>query len=91
MKTASFPSLRVDPQLRQETESVLLEGETLSQFMENAVRSQVALRKANIEFLARGLASRDNARQAGRYVDADTVLGKLQARLQSAKDQHGGK
>ncbi|MDR5170616.1 hypothetical protein IHQ56_02185 [Methylobacillus flagellatus] len=86
MKTASFPSLRVDPQLRQETESVLLEGETLSQFMENAVRSQVALRKANAEFLARGLAARDNARQTGRYVDADTVLGKLQARLQSAKD-----
>lgn len=85
MKTASFPSLRVDPQLREDTENVLLEGESLSQFIESAVRDQVTLRKANAEFLARGLASRDKARQTGRYVDADNVLGKLQKTLQSSK------
>ena len=85
MKTATFPSLRVDPQLRQDTESVLHEGESLSQFIEQAVRSQVELRKANEAFLARGLASRDHARQTGRYVDADVVLGKLQAQLETAK------
>ena len=43
MKTATFPPLRVDPQFRQDTESVLREGESLSQFIEQAVRSQVAL------------------------------------------------
>lgn len=89
MKTASFPSLRVDPQLRQDTESVLRDGESLSQFIEDAVRSQVALRKAQAEFLARGLASRDKARQSGRYVDADDVLGKLQQTLQAARAKHG--
>ncbi|MBW7903833.1 MAG: prevent-host-death protein [Rhodocyclaceae bacterium] len=85
MKTASFPSLRVDPQLRQDTESVLNDGESLSQFIENAVRDQVALRKANAEFLARALASRDKARQSGRYIDAGEVLDKLRNHRQAAK------
>lgn len=85
MKTATFPPLRVDPQLRQDTESVLREGESLSQFIEQAVRSQVELRKANEAFLTRGLASRDRARQTGNYVDADVVLGKLHAKLDAAK------
>lgn len=85
MKTATFPPLRVDPQLRQDTESVLREGESLSQFIEQAVRSQVELRKANEAFLARGLASRDHARQTGRYVEADAVLDKLHAKLEAAK------
>ncbi|HWK61970.1 MAG TPA: YlcI/YnfO family protein [Eoetvoesiella sp.] len=85
MKTATFPPLRVDPLLRQDTESVLREGESLSQFIEQAVRSQVELRKANDAFLARGLASRDHARQTGHYVDAETVLNKLQTKLDAAK------
>lgn len=85
MKTASFPSLRVDPQLRQDTESVLHDGESLSQFIEDAVRGQVALRKAQAEFLARGLASRDKARRSGRYIAADEVLDKLKASLHAAQ------
>ncbi|NYT82596.1 prevent-host-death protein [Alcaligenaceae bacterium] len=85
MKTATFPPLRVDPQLRQDTESVLREGESLSQFIEQAVRSQVELRKANEAFLAHGLASRDRARQTGHYVEADVVLGKLHVKLDAAK------
>lgn len=89
MKTATFPPLRVDPQLRQDTESVLREGESLSQFIELAVRSQVELRKANEAFLARGLAARDRARQTGRYVDADAVLTKLNARLEATKARSG--
>lgn len=89
MKTASFPSLRVDPQLRQDTESVLNEGESLSQFIEDAVRGQVALRKAQAEFLARGLASRDKARRSGRYIDADDVLGTLRQTLQTTQARRG--
>ncbi|THU01444.1 prevent-host-death protein [Lampropedia puyangensis] len=85
MKTASFPSLRVDPQLRQDTESVLQNGESLSQFIEKAVRSQVEVRKANAEFLARGLASRDKARISGQYVSADAVLEKLKTKLATVK------
>ena len=88
MKTATFPSLRVDPQLRQDTEHVLRKGESLSQFIEQAVRTQVELRKANEAFLARGLASRDLARKTGRYIDADVVLGKLQAKLEAVAERN---
>ncbi len=34
MKSASLPSLRVDPELRQAAERVLREGESLSNFMD---------------------------------------------------------
>jgi hypothetical protein len=34
MKTATIPSVRVEPELRAEVESLLSEGETLSQFVE---------------------------------------------------------
>jgi len=89
MKTATFPPLRVDPQLRQDTESVLQEGESLSKFIERVVRSEVELRKANAEFLARGLASRDQARQTGRYVNADAVLANLHGKLRAARQKRG--
>ena len=36
MKTAQLPPVRVEPSVREEIESVLREGETLSQFVESA-------------------------------------------------------
>jgi len=42
MKTASLPSLRVDPELRQAAESVLLDGESLSSLMESSLRASVS-------------------------------------------------
>jgi hypothetical protein len=61
MKTASLPSLRFDPELRAAGESMLEEGEPLSAFLERAVRRQIDFRKTKMEFIARGLASRDEA------------------------------
>ena len=57
MKTARFPSVRVDPALRSEIESLLKEGETLSAFVATAVREQVRKRQLQDEFIKRGLAS----------------------------------
>lgn len=85
MKTATFPSLRVDPELRRSAESVLNEGESLSGFVEQAIRQSVAHRLAEQEFVARGLKSRDHAKQAGAYVEGDAVLNRLQAMLDKAK------
>lgn len=85
MKTATIPSLRVDPKLRQSAESVLLEGETLSSFVEQAIRATIEHRQAQHEFIARGLESRDNARRTGVYVDADTVVNRLQTMLDQTK------
>lgn len=85
MKTATFPPLRVEPALRQAAEEVLHEGETLSGFVEASVRAQIEQRRTQAEFLARGLASRDRARQGARYVPADEVVERLQAKLALAK------
>lgn len=55
MKTATLPSLRVDPQLREAAESVLQEGEMLSGFIEASVRETLERRRTRAEFIARGL------------------------------------
>lgn len=89
MKTATIPSLRVQPELRQSAEALLQEGETLSNFVEEAVRRNVAYRRAQQDFIARGLAARDAARASGEYVDAAEVLDKLGKRL--AQVQAGSK
>lgn len=85
MKSATFPSLRVDPALRRAAEDVLEDGETLSAFVEQAVRAQIALRQSNEAFIARGLAARDRAKASGRYVTAAAVLKKLEGKLAGAK------
>ena len=41
MKTATLPSLRVEPELREAAESVLEQGETLSGFIEASVRETI--------------------------------------------------
>jgi hypothetical protein len=38
-----------------------------------------------VEFVARGLRSRDDARRTGDYVDADLVLDRLQRKLDAAR------
>ena len=85
MKSATFPSLRTTPELRQAAEQILVEGETLSSFVEQAIRESVARRQHQQEFIARGLRSRDDARQSGQYVSADTVIKKLEQMLTNAK------
>ncbi len=88
MKTATFPSLRVTPELRQAAEQILQEGETLSSFVEQSIRESIGRRKIQQEFIARGLRSRDDARQTGKYASADAVIGRLEQMLATAK---GGK
>lgn len=85
MKTATIPSLRVDPELRLSAESVLHEGESLSGFVEQAIRQSVAHRQAEQEFIARGLSARDQARRTGCYVDGSAVLNRLQGMLDKAR------
>jgi hypothetical protein len=85
MKTATIPSVRVDPEFRAEVESVLGEGETLSQFVEASVRASVERRRIQAEFIARGLRSRDEARRNNDYVTADEVLAGLQRKLDGAR------
>ena len=84
MKTASMPSLRVDPELRQDAESVLQVGETLSSFMEQALRLCIQSRRAQKEFIARGLISREEALRTGEYFAAEDVLSEMEDMLSQA-------
>lgn len=87
MKTATIPAVRVDPELRAEVESLLGEGETVSQFVETSVRAAVERRRAQAEFIARGLRSRNDARRTGAFVDADVAVDSLQRKLDAARKQ----
>ena len=85
MKTATFPSLRVDPALRQAAEDNLQHGETISGFIEQSIRDSILRRQHQREFVARGLTARDEAARNGRYVSADAVLDKLDTMLAEAR------
>ncbi len=84
MKTANLPAVRVEPEFRAEVEAMLVEGETLSEFVEAAVRAGVERRRVQAEFVARGLRSRDEARRTGDTVDAEEVVERLQSKLNAA-------
>lgn len=83
MKTATLPPLRVEPELREAAEAVLREGETLSGIMEQSLRSEVHRRRMQAEFIARGLAAREDARRTGVYYTVEESLAALDAVLAS--------
>lgn len=85
MKTATIPSLRVDPELRAAAESVLKDGETLSGLMEDALKKQVHYRKTQAEFIARGLAAREEAKRTGEYYSSEDVLAMMRKALEEAR------
>ena len=85
MKTSTLPPLRVSPQLRAEAEAVLAPGETLSSFVHDAVTRTIEFRRAQQEFVARGLASAAKARRTGRYVTSEDALKSLRQQLAAAK------
>ena len=85
MKSATIPSVRVEPELRAEVESLLGEGETVSEFVEASVRATVLRRRNQAEFIARGERSLASARRTGDYVDADAVVEGLQRKLDAAR------
>lgn len=82
MKTAQLPPVRVEASIRKEIESVLREGETLSQFVEAATVEAARRRKAQDEFLARGRSSLARAKRTGEFYAVDEVLEGMRTRLQ---------
>ncbi len=89
MKSATFPSVRVDPELRQAAEKVLRDGETLSGFVEQSIRQQVQRRNLQQEFIERGLRSGKSARNSGEYYTAEQVLAELDDVLNSTGQKQG--
>lgn len=84
-KTATLPSLRVDPDLRADAEAVLGEGESLSAFIEDSIRRQVNYRRVHKEFIERALRAEREAEETGRYHSIDEVMGKMRAIVDQAE------
>ena len=89
MKTAVIPQIRVEPELRAELESVLEAGETLTDFVEACVRNAIAYRRVQSEFHARGLAASQEYHRTGASVPVETVLAKLQSKLDAKRKKLG--
>ena len=85
MKTATLPPIRVTPDFRLELEGVLEQGESLSQFVEHAVRTTVAKRKNQAEFIRRGVAAIEATQRDGGGIPAELVIAKLEAKLVAAR------
>jgi len=85
MKSATIPPLRVTPKLRQDAESVLREGESLSSFAEEALLKQIERRKMQKEFIDRGLAAAESARATGQYASTDEVMDSLHSILEESR------
>ncbi|WP_322059556.1 YlcI/YnfO family protein [Paraburkholderia sp. J63] len=84
MKSATIPSIRVEPELLDAAENVLGEEETLSGF-EQSIREGIERRRNQSEFIARGIASRDAALRTGDYLPASEVLAKLERQLDALR------
>lgn len=85
MKIATIPPIRVAPAFRSEIESVLEQGESLSQFVEKAVRQIVLKRQNQTEFVRRGMAAIEETQRLGNGIAADDVLSQLDAKLAAAR------
>ncbi len=85
MKTAQLPPVRVLASVREQIESVLLEGETLSNFVEKAAIEAARRRQAQREFVARGRSSLAKAQKTGEYYSATDVVEEMSARLNAVR------
>lgn len=91
MKTAVIPQVRVEPKLRADVESVLGEGETLSEFVEATVRSAVQFRRMQMEFQARADAAWQRFQKKGKGRPAEEVVAGLQSKLDARRRELQGK
>ncbi|HET8704806.1 MAG TPA: hypothetical protein VFM46_00780 [Pseudomonadales bacterium] len=76
MKIINFPFL-LDPKLRRAVEQVLEAEETLTGFIEKAIREQIKQRQMQQVFIARSLSSCENALRNGEYNNAEDILREL--------------
>ena len=81
MKSATLPAVRIEPELRHELEAMLGETETISAFVEQAVRSAVNYRRTQAEFQARGEQACEEYRRTTRSIPAGEVFDRMQNRI----------
>lgn len=89
MKTAVIPQVRVEPKLRADLDSVLLPGETLTDFVEASVRRAVEFRRVQTDFAARCDVSLAAYERNGVSIPSDVVLSKLESKIAARVKQLG--
>jgi hypothetical protein len=88
METAVIPQVRVEPELRADLDSVLLPGETLTEFVEASVRSAVESRRVQkTGFAAHCNASLATYERTGVSIPLGEVLLKLNAKVAAKVNQ----
>lgn len=85
MKSSTLPAVRVDSDLRNDLEGVLGEAETISSFVEQAVRSAVNYRRTQAEFLARGEQAWQAYLRTGVSKPAGEVFDGIQERIEARR------
>jgi hypothetical protein len=85
-----LPPVRVPEDLRSAAESVLVEGETLSSFIQQSVERAVEYRRLQGAFLARGEAAHKHYKRTGISHSVDEVVAGLQAKLDRRRKQLRG-
>jgi hypothetical protein len=81
--------IRVEPELRAELESVLRQGETLTDFVETTLRNAIAFWRVQTAFHARAQAASEAYHQTGVSMPVETVLEKLQVKLDARRRKLG--
>lgn len=89
VKTAVIPQIRVEPELRADLESVLKQGETLTDFVEATVRNAIAFRRVQTAFHERAQAASDEYHRTGVSVSVESVLERLQSKLDAKRKKLG--
>ncbi len=64
----------MEPKLREAAQNVLADGETLSSFMEESLRTHIDRRLYQQAFIARGVAAGDDAKAKNEYYSASSVM-----------------
>lgn len=86
MRTATIPSICVEPAFMDEVARALAQNESLASFVETAVRREIQQRQAQAGLLQRGLAAtRHNSAAAG--IPAQVVIARLEAKLAAARQR----
>lgn len=89
VKSAVIPQIRVEPELRAELESVLRPGETLTEFVAATVRDAIAFRRVQTAFHARAQEASEEYHRTGASVPVESVLKKLQSKLDAKRKKLG--
>ncbi len=91
MKSAFLPAVRVEPDLRRDAESVLDDGESLSDFIATCVRNGVKWRRTQDAFLTRSQDTVDRALRDGSGISPQELLKRVDDRLDEARRRLSGR